>query len=235
MFIYYRAGISVTEALRQAQQEMRQRGYAHPYFWAPFQVQGAAFDQLPNATWPTNIPPVATIIPSYASRHAKGAIPMSTPDVQHILHDMQTLITELNLSLNDIPSDMWPADARATFRDTLSTLAKEASATENEEQLLELAHHLISEVEQVKALRDFYLGDIDPERARQSRAVCLSTHKQRRRERITQQHEESKSVANKIHSEIKEMMTLLEVPDTPTSHSSIATPPSETDSGTVTP
>lgn len=145
---------------------------------------------------------------------------MSKPDSQSILNDVQTLIAKLNLTLKDIPSEMWPADARASFRSTLSALAEEANSTENEEQLLTLAHHLVSEVEEIQALREIYRGDIDPESACQSRAVSLSTHKKRRKERMMPKHEESKGVANKIHSEIKEMMALLEAPSVSKTHPS---------------
>jgi len=204
-YAYYRAGISVSRSLQAAQQDLRVRGYDHPFFWAAFQPLGAAFHAQPVANWPR---PELTRIPRHHSQTVRGAI-MPTP--QDILQDAKSMLQVMVLDA-DLFSEWMDASEQARLRHSLELLLSQAQAVENDDDLLALADALLKTIETFPVLREEFLGEVDPSQEQRNRVVSLEEYK-KRKQTLTQNARERESIVNSIETSIGELIDAL-IPQT---------------------
>ena len=173
---HYTTGIATVEALRTAQQELRQHNYAHPYYWAAFQAVGAAYDSLPITSRPIR-PAEQVIVPPKQSK-TKGAYPMNIPTEQAIpsyvracLDKAQRILQNLEAFASDVAQKL-TAQERTTFLTTLEKLSTQPETISKESQL-QLASDIISAFEAIPLLRENFVGDVDPETEKTKRELTL--------------------------------------------------------------
>jgi len=161
-------------ALRQATELIRQQpNWQHPFYWAPFTVNGLAHGLLPSAKQPVRHPidKVAQHIRTLHRTTTRGTLPMNenrikveaTIYLKGIAHMHKQLATTLN-----------PIEG-ALLVQTLAMLSQQVPAIQSEAQLLALCDTIHNLVEELSALRDVLVPEqSDIARNRQARAVTIN-------------------------------------------------------------
>ena len=203
-YLYYTKGVAAAEALRVAQQEMRERGYTHAYFWAAFQPLGAVYDTIQgSASLPTlQVTPVEQMVPLYVppSKRSKrrGDNRMSIPQPDEILDDARMLVDNMAEDAEIIRDELLTPAEQAAFQGTLRKLAAQAIPVSSDSELLALALAIVSEVEAVPALCDEFVGDAESD----VRALSLEAFEKSGKS-LTKSDEERVSITNELRTKIE--------------------------------
>ena len=205
---YYMGGISAADALRTAQQELRQQGYQHAYYWAAFQPQGAAYWSPTSATLPSYIPPASQTIPSYVARQPKGADEMSNPEPQEILDDAKKELRKLQLDAAELREE-FEADDLKRIVNSLNTLSQQSKHINSQQGVLQLASDILSAIENDPALRQELMGNIDTQAQQQKRHLTIQKVEEGTKPRPSS-HQEPQAIANTYGKMMRHVVELLQ-------------------------
>ena len=130
---------------------------------------------------------------------------------ESLINDALDLISHFQRDVEDL-YDKLTDEQLHTFLATLNRWAQ--IIISDEESLLTFAKTLITHIEGTPHLRHFFRGNIDAQARQNAREILLKDRKERQAQKPAREkipgYEEPKSVANTMHTGIKQAMALLE-------------------------